>query len=75
MLSGGAGGGPGVVLAGSLHAADGAWAADPYPLLEGGVESLDKVLWVAGFFVLFAVFWGEDAQELESGALCYFAVL
>ncbi len=75
MLSEGTGGGPDAVLAGPLRAADCAWAADPYPLLEGGVKSLHKVLWVAGFVVLFAVFWREGAQELESGALCYSSVL
>ena len=44
MLSGGIGGGPSVVLAGSLRAAGGVWAADPCPALEVGVVSLNEVL-------------------------------
>jgi hypothetical protein len=75
VLGGGAGGGPDSVLAGPLRAASGAWAADPYPLPEGGVVSLHEILWVTRFVVLFAVFGGEDAEELEGGALCYVAFL
>ncbi len=71
MLSGGIGGGPNVVLAGSFRAASGVWAADPYPALEVGVVSLHEVLWDTRFVVVFAVFGGEDTEELESGALCY----
>jgi hypothetical protein len=74
VLSEGIGGGPNVVLAGSLRAASGTWAADPYPL-EVGVVSLHEVLWVTRFVVFFAVFGGEDAEELEGGALCYVAFL
>ena len=74
MLSGGAGGGPDVVLAGPLHAADGVWAADPYPL-EVGVVSLNEVLWVTTYVVLFANWGGEGAEELEGGALYYIAFL
>ena len=74
MLSEGTGGGPDAVLAGPLRAADGAWAADPYPLLEEGVVFLHEVLCVARFTVHFAVLGGVCAQELEGGALCYVAV-
>ena len=72
MLSGGIGGGPDVVLA---TPAGGVRATDPYPALEVRVVSLPKVLWATPFVVLFAVFRGRDAEELEGGALCYVAIL
>jgi hypothetical protein len=72
VLSEGIGGGPDVVLA---KPAGGAWATDPYPALEVGVVSLPEVLWETTFVVLFAVVRGEDAEELEGGALCYVAIL
>ena len=75
MLIGGIGGGPGAFLAGPLHTAHGAWAADPYPLFGVGVEFLPEVLWVAGFVVLFAALGGVSAQELKGGAFYYVAVL
>ena len=74
VLGEGIGGGPDVVVARPLHAAGGAWAADPYPL-EVGVVSLYEVPWVTTFVVLFANFGGEGAEELEGGALYYIAFL
>jgi hypothetical protein len=44
-------------------------------LLAGRVESLHELLWVTRFVVLFAIFGGEDAEELEGGALYYVAFL
>jgi len=75
VLSRGICGGPSVVLARSLHAAGGVWTADPYPALAVGDVSLDEVFCLSRFVVFFAVFGGEDAQELQGGAFYYSTVL